>query len=55
MDHLRSQIYKSENTEMKNISNTKKKAKTLKAKSSLLEFRKDFRELKEREIKIETK
>ena len=55
MDHLRSQIYKSENTEMKNINNTKKKAKTLKAKSSLLEFRKDFREPKEREIKIETK
>ena len=36
---------------MKNINNTKKKAKTLKAKSSLLEFRKDFREPKEREIK----
>ena len=24
MDHLRSQIYKSENTEMKNLNNTKK-------------------------------
>ena len=54
MDHLRSQIYKSENTEMKNLI-IQQKAKTLNSKSSLLEFRKYFRELKEREIKIETK
>ena len=51
MDHLRHQNYKSEHIEMEYF-NIIRKNRILKAKNSLLVFRIDLGELKDREIKI---
>ena len=50
MNRLGHQIYKNENTETKYLNNIRKN-RTLKVKNSLLELKKDFKELRERELR----
>ena len=50
MNRLGHQIYKNENTETKYLNNIRK-SRTLKVKNSLLELKKDFKELRERELR----
>ena len=54
MDHFTDQKYKNEHTEMKYLNNIPKN-RILGAKNNLLELRKDFKELRDREIKIRKK
>ena len=50
MNRLGHQNYKNENTETKYLKNIRK-SRTLKVKNSLLELKKDFKELRDRELK----
>ena len=50
MNRLGHQNYKNENTETKYLNNIRK-SRTLKVKNSLLELKKDFKELRDRELK----
>ena len=50
MNRLGHQNYKNENTETKYLNNTRK-SRTLKVKNSLLELKKDFKELRDRELR----
>ena len=50
MNRLGHQIYKNENTETKYLNNIRK-SRTLKVKNSLLELKKDFKELRDRELR----
>ena len=50
MNRLGHQNYKNENTETKYLNNIRK-SRTLKVKNSLLELKKNFKELRDRELK----
>ena len=50
MNRLGHQNYKNENTETKYLNNIRK-SRTLKVKNSLLELKKDFKELRDRELR----
>ena len=47
------QTYKNEDTEIKYLSNIKKKNRIVKVKNAVLELEKSFKELSQRELKIE--
>ena len=50
MNRLGHQNYKNKNTETKYLNNIRK-SRTLKVKNSLLELKKDFKELRDRELR----
>ena len=50
MNRLGNQNYKNKNTETKYLNNIRK-SRTLKVKNSLLELKKDFKELRDRELR----